>query len=299
LDGQKIAFVRTQNVDGVKPDAGIFVMNADGSKPVQLIDHGCRPTWSPDGSRIAFTSACMGDSDIYVMDAGGAHPTSLTSDQMGRADSPVWSPDGKKILYVVETFAGADRTLNVMNADGSQKIQLAAHAYPGPSPWSPDGNKIVFADMPVFPVAGTLHVVNADGSSNVPINTGSLLARSPAWSPDGSTMAYICLNGTSEDICTVASDGSGATILTHGGLYATVPRWSPDSSKLLFLASASGYVIYEAFIIQRDGSQRRQLTSTPSDQYTSDAVWAPDGSKIALVRGVVDNVEIYVLGIGE
>ncbi len=81
----------------------IWVMNADGSDPVNLtdtpdIDEGF-PAWSPDGMHIAFTSRRDGNNEIYVMNADGTKPTRWT-DNPADDFAPAWSPDGTMIAFV-------------------------------------------------------------------------------------------------------------------------------------------------------------------------------------------------------
>ena len=78
----------------------IFVMNADGSNPIQLTTEGAArtPAWSPDGEKIAFTSYRNGNRDVFVMRANGADQTSPTAS--GEEDSsPSFSPDRSKIAF--------------------------------------------------------------------------------------------------------------------------------------------------------------------------------------------------------
>lgn len=75
-DGTKIAFVSTR--DG---NSEIYVMDADGSNPVNLTRHPSAdldPAWSPDGTKLAFASSRDGNFDIYVMDADGSDPVNPT-----------------------------------------------------------------------------------------------------------------------------------------------------------------------------------------------------------------------------
>ncbi len=111
-------------------------MNADGSSQIKLTNnsaHDEHPSWSPDGSKIAFTSKRDGNYEVYVMNADGSGQTRLTTNpNTGFAGNignyrPSWSPDGSKI-----TFESARHVINedgnheiyVMDADGSNQIRL-------------------------------------------------------------------------------------------------------------------------------------------------------------------------------
>src|SRR5688572_11688148 len=124
-DGQKIAYERGDidpSINRPGPSQ-IHVMNANGSGDVDLKpgDSGEEhfPAWSPDGKKIAFSSA----GDILVMNPDGSGRTNLTRHPAGDA-TPVWSPDGKKIAFL--SARGGVLGLYVMNADGSNQRLLGA-----------------------------------------------------------------------------------------------------------------------------------------------------------------------------
>ncbi len=132
-------------------DYAIFEMNADGgaqhrltprevdaSSPARLFFQ-IEPAWSPDGSRIAFSSRRSGTFDLYVMNADGTGTERLTSG--GKNDShPTWSPSGTTIA-----FARAG-DIYVMNADGSGPRRVSDPSVEESEPaWSPDGGWIAFA----------------------------------------------------------------------------------------------------------------------------------------------------------
>jgi len=143
-DGTKIAFSAQREQEQGPPlfwNKEIYVMNADGTGQTRLTNSRAQdvePVWSPDGSRIAFTSQLTvvgGYSDIYVMNADGTGQAKLTNGA-GWDDSPSWSPDGSQIAFVSRRDGNAD--IYVMKADGTGLANLTNSAGDDVSPvWQP------------------------------------------------------------------------------------------------------------------------------------------------------------------
>ena len=128
-DGRRIAFVSER--DG---NAEIYVVNADRTGQRNLTrDPGYEgdPAWSPDGRKIAFASgsrscmsgprACVGNTEVYVMNADGSGKRRLT--RVPRDDfAPAWSPDGRRIAFMSKR--DGNREIYVMNTDGSGQRNL-------------------------------------------------------------------------------------------------------------------------------------------------------------------------------
>jgi Tol biopolymer transport system component len=176
-----------------------------------------------------------------------------------------------------------------MNPDGSDQRRLANGGVPGcgheagPA-WSPDGRRIAIVSdgqftTPTKPPYGfgetDIYVMNADGSGQRRLTRTAGSEHSPAWSPDGRTIAFSGRGG----IYVMNADGSGRQNLAPGGL----PAWSPDGRKIAFVSSDGIYVM------NADGSGQRLLTRA-AVSYPALA-WSPDGRRIAFVS----NRQVWVM----
>jgi Tol biopolymer transport system component len=198
-DGTKIAFVsygkdpsipQAEQVVGSSSD--IFLMNADGTGITNLSrtsGFDDEPAWSPDGQKIAWRSNRSGDAEVWVMSADGSNPQQLTN-RPGVDDEPAYSPDGTKLAIRV-----CEPSCNVwvMNADGSGARELP-ESFDDPA-WTPDGSKIAFRASGIG--AGSppdIHVEPwdaADGSAKTNLTNDTDSNVDPAFSPDGTRMAYV------------------------------------------------------------------------------------------------------------
>jgi TolB protein len=269
-DGKKIAFTRATYIE---EDVGggstkliytqdIYVMNADGSGLREVADDPAfdsGPSWSPDGSKIAFTRATnradANSYDIYIANADGTGEAIQITDQPGAEGSYGWSPDGTKLLYVssADTPAfpnpGGDLEIYAMNPDGSGVSRLTDNTTSDSSPdWSPDGKKIVFDSNRDGKRA--IYKMNADGSGQAKVEyqlpcvedpdpefgPGCVGHSAPVWSPDGTKIAFlvnIYSSGYSWSVIhTMNPDGTGVSQVPSSSFTGGTFDWAPTPTNI-------------------------------------------------------------------
>lgn len=228
-DGSRIAF---ESID----DGSLYLVDMSGPQPGAprpLGVSGSAPSWSPDGGRIAYFAERDGNLDIATVGADGTDLEWLTRD--GAPDhSPRWSPDGQRIAFVSER--DGDQDVYVMDADGSNQIDVSADRWPDDFPtWSPDGRLIAYvayldgADpLTIGDGDAEIFIVAPDGSRRQDVSRNAAWDGDPAWSPDGSRIAFTRRSGHAE-VYVMRRDGTGQRRLrgTPGAANDCCPAWRP------------------------------------------------------------------------
>lgn len=258
---------------------GLAGMAADGSGNSLIWkcrDSCWRPSWSPDGSRIVFDYLDRGSINLRIVNSDGSGLVQLTQ---GTHDSNAdWSPDGSRIAFT--RLIGDHAVIHIIDADGTNLTPLTpAGDYSDDDPaWSPDGTRIVFSrtyGSVLSPYGWGLFVMDADGTNvqqiTAPSPTDEYSDGDPAWSPDGSLIAF---NRDAEAfayrrIHVIQPDGTGLADLTpaldHNASY---PSWSPDGSQIVFDGTNWGIYTMDA-----DGSNVTEVDPPSSSAQFPD--WNP------------------------
>jgi Tol biopolymer transport system component len=231
-DGTKIAFSRVGQAPQGEGHPNIYVMNADGTGRVNLTpganisgqgNTGIEPTWSPDGTAIAYNHS----GQIWIMDAatGANKGTMIPSPPGGLEFAPAWSPDGSKIAFMrntdiwVRSFSGGTLT-NLTNTPSPPSS--GAERTPD---WSANNAKIVYDR------AAQIWSMNADGSGQAALTGGiGETGQLPAWSPDGTKIVFDSNGFTAPngyDIFVMNADGTNETWIDTGTAADLDPSWQP------------------------------------------------------------------------
>lgn len=184
---------------------------------------------SPDGKRVVYTY----QNETWMVNADG-HNAYQLSQQIASAGLFSWSPDGSKIA-----FAGSGWML--MDADGSNPHTIGDHTfaqgYMLPPLWSPDSKTLAVVGSDVadsFSETSEEKIFNGTNIFLIDVNTGEerpLLNNQstgnidPAWSPDGSMIAFISNRSGSSEVWVINNDGSSLHQVTTDGQFKRFPYW--------------------------------------------------------------------------
>ena len=173
-DGTKIAFSAIGT-------GAINVMNADGSGVTPLTaDSDGGPAWSPDGTKIVFhrfhPTPVGSAPSLWIMDSNGDNETLLFDNGDGAGNGPLfadWAPDGSKIAFTMREFG----QVYVIDADGSDPVQLTSDGFNWSPVFSPDGTKVAFDSSR----KSGIWTMNVDGTQQARQN--SIDGHGPGWQP--------------------------------------------------------------------------------------------------------------------
>ena len=233
-DGLRVAFVvTTLSEERDEYLSNIWTVAADGGAPRRLTRGDKRdaaPRWSPDGTRLAFVSERQGHKRprLYVMPTDGGEAVRLTELAQGVGD-PVWAPDGKRLAFL--SRVGGDETPQDEPEEPRSKPARVITTLK----YKMNGEGFVYDRLT------HLFVVDVDDGSVNQLTDGDANHDGPAWSPDGSLLAFTSARHAerdeddASDVWVVSAEGGEPRRVTDTAGPVGRPSFSPDGQVIAYL----------------------------------------------------------------
>lgn len=268
--GQATAAPTVKNGDLAFSEAGSVVTQAPREGTYHFAAEGSMAKYSPDGRRIAYTSASgyIGYG-IFIKTLGSSTETQLGSQPV---NGLAWAPDGESLVV-----ASGNQLLRVSVSTGNVTTIFTGSGSLRDPAWSPDGSRIAFTTGP------TIQLVRPDGTGLRTFTSGGGANHHPDWSPDSTKIAFITdryvTSGDARanaELVTLPRSGKGEPVrVSHQafpqGLYYIGVAWSPDGRKIAALQFNANHL--------------------PNDEDTDERFkvrgYAPDGSSSFSLTGPI------------
>lgn len=273
-EGERLAFIAEGNLvvaEAGRSDRVVVVEGASGLRA---------PSWSPDGTTLAYYSTASGSQDIWLVDAAGSAPPRQLTTGAAEADdsrfSPMWSPDGRWIAHISNRADWWHDDVWLVAAATGEAHRVSSSLMASSSPvWSPDGSSLVLMgtskDEYWYEDLAYLYRIDLDLAGTAPralreapldmqvYATDAIMRFDPFWSGDGERIYFPYQQRGAFDLWSVPASGGVATRVTNvGGSWSSLHA-TPDGARAAFTRDAATEG-REAWLLDLGGGTPARLT---------------------------------------
>jgi dipeptidyl aminopeptidase/acylaminoacyl peptidase len=302
-DGRWVAYtVGTVDAEKDKRNIDLWMVSWDGTQPIQLTfspDGESAPRWSPDGRYLAFL-ASRGTEDekkmgaqIWLLDRAGGEAQKLTEIKGGVGEY-AWSPDGKRLAIVagdVDPSAEPEK-MEGWKRKAAPPIVIDLYHFKQDR----EGYlKRLYSHLLLFDVASR---------KSETLTVGPYNDESPAWSPDGTRIAFISKRGPDPDrtentdifVIEAKAGAEPRPLTTFEGPDSGPPAWSPDGRWIAYLQGDeprfTAYDLHKLVIVPAAGGAPKILTAGLDRGVSGPIIWSADGKNLSFL--VADDRVVYI-----
>ena len=252
----------------------LAIMDYDGAGLQFLTESGLvfAPRFSPDGSRVLYTSYESGLPAIYILDVASVRQQRIPTEAGEMTFSPRFTPDGRRVVYSLSNGGNTDILLADLSSGGATRLTSAPSIETAPS-FSPDGSQMVFESDR----SGTqqLYVMSTGGGepTRISFDEGARYG-TPVWSPRGDLIAFTKQKDGRFHIGAMRTNGAEERLLTASQLDEG-PTWAPNGRVLMFTRSTLGEQGAPSLWSVDITGRTQSLRQVPTGGMASDPSWGP------------------------
>jgi serine/threonine-protein kinase len=298
-DGRALAYKRMDTLYAQSIDGG-------ARRPLAIQHEPHSPSWSPDGTRIAFVSGnwnfafgTLGNiagSELGISSADGARQVRLT-DATHLNTSPVWGPDGNDLFFVSTRDGVRDVYRMPVAASGqprgeAERLTTGVNAHT--ISLAADGNSLAYS---VFTITSNIWSITipetgtAAGSTARQVTSGAQAIEGIGVSPDGQWLVFDSNRGGNQDIYKLSLTSGDLVQLTTDPADDFLSSWSADGQEIAFYSLRTGN--RDLFVMSSDGRTQQQVTNDPAQEGYPD--WAPDGRTLVFHSDKTGQRELWLV----